>query len=473
MPAAALPSVLDRLARFSARPLLPSWAAAFVLFLEGYASLSVEVIGLRRLVPFAGSNVVVTSIVLAAYLAALAGGYRRGGLVAAATPAERVRSALAWRLALAAALSAFWLSTLAPQLVFATGVPTLWGVVLYSVAGIAPIGWLLAESILFVHRATPVSEATARAGSVFSWSTAGNVAGSLLTALVFFRYLGTGPTGLLVTFGLLGAAAVVSARRLPVGLVAAALLLPFPMLWHDATDMVASNAYADYRIIDVPEDSRRLFSANWDASSADSPEGVALDYIELIEEDACAFSVRSVLVLGGAGQTFGRGRSCGLVVDFVDVDPAQADLAPRFLYGPPAGRLHVADARRFLLDADRRWDAILVDAYTMRHVPPAHLVTVEFVRLARSRLAPGGALYFNLLVSPDAIRFRTRFDRTLRSVFADCEARLVPSPDGWPRLAGVMVLTNLVYRCPLSPLDGDPAIYSDTRPLVAADRFLP
>ena len=84
---------------------------------------------------------------------------------------------------------------------------------------------------------------------------------------------------------------------------------------------------------------------------------------------------------------------------------------------------------------------------------------------------PGGTFYFNLLFYPENYRFRQRFDRTLRSVFADCYAQLARPAAFWPRfetLAG-----NLVYRCALSALDGDRGIYSDSRPLAAADRYLP
>ena len=466
----ALPS-RPGFASFWAMPSLPGWAAGLVLFLEGYASLSVEVIALRRLVPWVGSNVAVTAVVLAVYLAALAGGYSRGGAVAARTRPDRVRLLLGRRLALAAALSAFWLSTLAPQLVFAIGLPALLAVALYSVAGIAPIGWLLAESILFVHRASEPVDPTARAGSVFSVSTVGNVAGSLLTALVFFRYLGTGPTALLVTLALLVAALVACGRRLQVGAVSTALLVPLPMLWHDAVDMVASNAYADYRILPVSGEDSRMFSANLDFSSTDTPDGVGAPYLELLEDGACASAPASVLVLGAGGQSFGRGRDCGLLIDFVDIDPDQQRLVPEFLYGPSRGRFHAADARRFLVDTDRRWDIVFADVYTTRHLPPQHMVTVEFLRLVRSRIVPGGTFYFNLLFYPENYRFRQRFDRTLRSVFADCYAQLARPAAFWPRfetLAG-----NLVYRCALSASDGDRGIYSDSRPLVAADRYLP
>ena len=56
-------------------------------------------------------------------------------------------------------------------------------------------------------------------------------------------------------------------------------------------------------------------------------------------------------------------------------------------------RLHVitADARPFLRRTHTRYDLIIVDAYRPPYVP-FYLATQEFFRLARSRLAPGGAI---------------------------------------------------------------------------------
>ena len=64
-----------------APPLAPA-ALGAILLAEGYASLATEILALRRMVPWAGSAVSVTAVLLVVYLAALAGGYRRGGRLA-------------------------------------------------------------------------------------------------------------------------------------------------------------------------------------------------------------------------------------------------------------------------------------------------------------------------------------------------------------------------------------------------------
>ena len=131
---------------------LPAAALAAILVAEGYASLATEILALRRMVPWAGSAVSVTAVLLAVYLAALAGGYRRGGLLARrGDPRPR----LAVRLAGAGALAAFWLSDLGTLAAFGLPVPPMAQVAAYSVAGIAPVGWLLAESVLLAHACAP------------------------------------------------------------------------------------------------------------------------------------------------------------------------------------------------------------------------------------------------------------------------------------------------------------------------------
>ena len=448
---------------------LPYWAGAIILFLEGYASLSIEVVALRRMVPWAGSNVPVTAILLAAYLGALALGYERGGRIAA--EGTNIRARLGQRLAIAAALSAFWLSGAGPQIVFTSGLPNLVEVTLYSVIGIGPIGWLLAESILLVHKATERPGTSRHAGNIFGLSTAGNVAGALLTALVVLGTIGTAGAAIIISMALIAGALTASTRKVQAGALAAAAVIPMINLWQEATTYVAQTAYANYRIMEIPEEGARMLVINRSAASWESSNGVGWPYTELIEDALCETGGGQVLVLGAAGQTLGRGRDCEMTIEFVDIDPEQKRIGEVFLQEPPKTTLVAADARRYLLDNDRQWDAIVADAYTHESTAPEHLLTVEFFRLARSRITDGGALYLNLIVVPGDRQFRTRVDRTLRSTFAECDTRNARNEPGHWSPIGTRN-ANLVYRCTKSPLDGDRTIYSDSVPKVSIDRKL-
>ncbi len=450
-------------------PLSPV-ALGAVLLAEGYASLGTEVLALRRMAPWAGTSVDVTTILLAAYLAALAGGYRRGGHLARSGD-PRVR--LAPRLALAAAWAAFALSETGTLAATGPPRPPLLQATVYAVVGIAPVGWLLAECVLLAHACSPRREPSATAGRIFALSTAGNVAGALVTTFVLLRFLGTAAATLVLCAALLAAALRVHPRSVPLaaaGVVTAALALD---LWAEATVYVERNAYADYRVVPL-EDGARVLVVNGQRASRHDAEGRGWAYAELLEQTLCEAGETRVLVLGAAGMTIGQGAPCRLDLTFVDLDPAQERLAAGFLDRPPgrAGRFRARDARAFLLADPGGWDALVADAFSNWRSLPRHLLTVEFYRLARQRLRPGGSLYVNHVAYPGETLFLTRAERTLRSVFADCARRATGLPPGRGWHAAASSPRNLLFRCRQSDLDGDRAVYSDALPRADLDRSL-
>ncbi len=441
-----------------------------ILLAEGWASLGTEILALRRMVPWAGSSVDVTTVLITVYLAALAGGYRRGGRLAGrGDPRPR----LALRLAAAAAWAAFWLSEPGILLAFSLPVASLSQTALYSLVGIAPVGWLLAESVLLAHACAPSRDPSETAGGVFSLSTVGNVAGALAATFLLLPTLGVAAATLSVVAAATAAALLASRRHVPVLALLLACCWPALDLWVEATEYVERNAYADYHFVQLDDGARALVVNNQLASRQDS-EDRGFNYAELLERTLCGAEETRVLVLGAAGMTVGRGAPCELEITFVDIDPAQERIAEQFLEVPDgeAGNLIGRDARAFLQDDPGDWAAIVVDAFSNPRSLPRHLLTGEFYRLARSKLRDGGSLYVNHVAYPGEELFLTRAERTLRSVFADCSVRTMDqvAATGWHDEASSS--RNLLFRCRLSELDGDNAIYSDAVPRADLDRSL-
>ncbi len=455
---------------FRGRAALPPAVLGAILVAEGYASLATEILALRRMVPWAGSAVSVTAMLLAVYLAALAGGYRRGGLLARRGD---LRRRLAARLSAAGALAAFWLSDLGTLAAFGLPAPPLAQVAAYSVVGIAPVGWLLAESVLLAHACAPGRNPSETAGGIFALSTAGNVLGALLTTFLLLPGLGTAAASIALVGGLFLAAALASLRSVPAAAAAAMAVFPALDLWVEATRYVERNANADYRIVELG-DGGRMLEVSGQAASRHGPEARGWDYAERIERTLCEAGETRVLVLGAAGMSLGKGAACALDVTFVDIDPAQERIAEQFLEVPAgeAGRFEAGDARAWLRDDAGGWEAIVVDTYSNSRTLPQHLLTAEFYRLARSRLADGGSLYVNQLTWPQDALFRTRAERTLRSVFADCSAWPVGIERGRGWHEAVSDPGNLLFRCRRSEFDGDSAIYTDAVPRADLDRSL-
>lgn len=433
--------------------------ATILLLVEGYCSLAVEMIALRVLAPVAGQSVGVTSIVVTAFLAALALGYRSGGRF----PGD-VREKLGWNLAAAAAWSAFWLSRFGVALAFdATAwLPPLWQVAAYAAAGVGPAAYLLAETVVLLVGSGGRESASEKAGGAFSASTLGNVAGGLLTALVVMQHLGVAAALALVSALLLLAALGAWGRldwRLWAPGVAAAVLAG-GNLAVERNGYVLATAHADYAV-EADADGARHLRVNGQNASREDGNGVGHPYIEWIEDavygDLPDGRRARVLVIGAGGFTFGRGRPVSATdIVYVDVDDRLGEAAGAFLGAPPRSGSYVAmDGRAYLLRHEAAFDAIVLDAYADRTTVPAHLVTREFFGLARSRLAEGGGLYMNLIAPPEPERLATRIERTLRAVFAWCRTHVAGDASRWH---------NLVFACARSGLDGDAAVYSDGGP---------
>lgn len=93
----------------------------------------------------------------------------------------------------------------------------------------------------------------------------------------------------------------------------------------------------------------------------------------------------------------------GVELHVAELVPAVAESAPCFgLNTADTGlNLHVEDGRKFLSQSDDgAYDAILVDAFDKDAGLPKCFKTEEFFNLAKTKLAPGGALSFNLLEFP-------------------------------------------------------------------------
>ena len=449
------------------RPIGPR-AATVLLLVEGYCSLAVEMIALRVLVPVAGQSVAVTSVVVTAFLAALALGYRSGGRF----PGD-VREKVGWNLAAAAAWSAFWLSRFGVALAFdATAwLPPLAQVAVYAAVGVGLAAYLLAETVVLLVGSGGRESASGKAGGAFSASTLGNVAGGLLTALVVMQHLGVAAAlalaSALLLLAALGAWGRLDWRLWSPGVAVA--VLAGGNLAAERNGLALATVHADYAV-DAAADGARYLRVNGQNASREDGNGVGHPYIEWIEDRVYervpgARRLR-VLVVGAGGFTFGRGRpETAADIVYVDVDDRLGEVAGAFLGAPPrSGTYAAVDGRAYLLRREAEFDAIVLDAYADRTTVPAHLVTREFFVLARSRLAEGGALYMNLIVPPGPERLATRIERTLRAVFAWCRGRVVGDPSRWH---------NLVFACARSDLDGDAAVYSDGGPRGETDRPAP
>jgi hypothetical protein len=106
-----------------------------------------------------------------------------------------------------------------------------------------------------------------------------------------------------------------------------------------------------------------------------------------------------------------------LVFHSVEIDPVVVAVA-RELFGvrdTRTFRSYAADGRRFLAEARRPYDVIILDAFDAEASVPKALVSKEFFELLRERLTPHGLLITNFLVH--SRRVYASVLKTMRTVF--------------------------------------------------------
>jgi spermidine synthase len=272
------------------------------------------------------------------------------------------------------------------------------------------------------------------AGRLYAISTVGSLAGTFLASLLLIPLVGTQRTFMLFALALALVAALGAGRRaaylVPLA-VAGLLALPVGLVKDEAGDgrVIAekdtTHQYA--RVIEYAGGERRLELNEGQAVHSVYRPGTVLtgNYWDgmLIEPlAALGRPPRSLAILGnGAGTTaraYGR-YFPATAVDGVEIDGELTALGREYfdLRDRPGLRLFAEDARPFLRRIDRRYDAILVDAYRQPYIP-FYLTTREFFELVRDRLTPGGMVMINIGHPEGSDQLEKVLSATVGSAFA-------------------------------------------------------
>ena len=385
-----------------------------LVFVVGASTLGAEIAAARLMAPFFGASTIVWANTIATVLVALSIGYWLGGRLADKRPhLERlarwvlVASVLLALVPLVAdpfldlSVRAFDDINVGAALGSLLGVLALVAVPVLLLGAVSP--WAIRLSV------DRVEDAGRTAGSLYALSTVGSLLGTFLAALVFVPLVGTQRTFLIFAAAVALVSALALSRRHLLVPAAIAALVALPTGVTKPADGArvleereTEQQYA--RVVELADGERRLelnegqaFHSVWRRDTVLT--GNVWDGYLSTPISVLGRPPRSMAILGnGAGTTV---RAYGELfpqteIDGVEIDGELTELGRRWfgLRERPGVRLHTDDARPFLRRADRRWEAILVDAYRQPYIP-FYLTTREFFRLARDRLERGGVIVVN------------------------------------------------------------------------------
>lgn len=382
-------------------------------FIEGYLSLSTEMLALRKFGPYFGVATPQTSIVVGIFLLFLSLGY---GQTAQAEDRFKLSRNFFW---LALILSLVFLDPVL-ELCFSTAwanfLPGLLRLGLFCLVSVAPLAFLFGRTLPLL---VPNDVAW---GPVLAVSTAGAFLGSVLTPLVWMRFFGVNATIALNLFLCLVVFWITSTRttqRLAtLILVGLGIILN---LWPWRSALVHSNAYGDYEV-DVRGNFKGLIINRSKYESVIYNENTSAWYNE--ELHRLILSQRrplDVLVLGSGGFTLSLKNSHHRY-NYVDIDPEiQKIVATHFNSRAAVENFVGQDAREFLRQTQASYDLIVFDLYRSNGEIPPHLTTLEALQMLKRRLTASGMVALNI---GHRVRFDDPFSRkfrvTLEKVFGHC-----------------------------------------------------
>lgn len=433
--------------------------------------MCLEMMAFRILPPNFGSDLYVWGSIISVFLTALTLGYFFGGIAADRRPHL---AALGGVVLLAGLLVppiphyqqplAEWILGLLPR--------ARWSALPYALLLFGPSTVLLGSVSPFAVRLSSrdVTQVGNVAGRLYALSTAGSIVGTLFTAFYWIDVAGIHAITACVGWALVGlgalllAVALARAGKLVRGarpaIACAALLLPSAAR---AQGRVVFHQDTMYHHIAV-EDSGAWRELKFDRASqsgmlrSDPLRGMYAYTDGFHLASLYRPELKRALFIGGGAATGPkqfRAFYPGVQVDVVEIDPAVIAAARRFFSFRPDARTTVTirDGRRFLMTTANQYDAIIVDAYYADSIP-FQVTTVEFMRLLKRRLNPGGVAIFNVigsLTGSNSQLVRSEY-KTIGQAFRSCAVFPILEPGEQPHDYSLSDVRNVLLVATEQPL---------------------
>lgn len=385
-----------------------------IAFGSGAAVMAMELIISRILTPVFGSSTYTWGSLIGLVLTGLSLGYFLGGRIADKDPKFKKICAIIFSAGLyivfipfiAPGVLGFTLTAL-PQnqfsSLFATFILVFFPTTLLGF--VSPYVIKLGTEAL--HKVGNIS------GTLYSISTAGSIFGTFLTIFVLIptmdvRTVLFGVGVVLMIISLLG---LKTAPKIITVAVIIILFTPSSSLVtgfmpHIGTLVIEKETpYSHLDVVD--SDNTRTMYLNGLRHSQmdkDNPNDLLLTYSKYFHLGQLFNpQLEKILFVGGGGFSGPKNfleTYPDSLIDVVEIDPDVIEAAKTYFFLKDNPRLKIfnEDARTFLMDSDKKYDLIILDAYAADYVP-FHLLTQEYFQILNNHLEPGGVVVSNLIGS--------------------------------------------------------------------------
>ena len=406
--------------------------ALFVVFILGYTNFSFELIILRQLVNFIGSNTLIISVIMSTILMFLSVGYYIGSIVKFSK--YPIRKMICFTLLLltmwymfscfyySSNLFFFLISKITREhlvLVFAYSF-------LFLIIPSLGVGFLTSVLGRVLHHYN--SDYT---GRFMATDTIGSVIGSLVTTLLIMPFLGISYAVVLLII-MTAFLICLLGRKKDILLNTIIFILcsvcAFTIRYFESTAvngiLIKDDAVSRLEIIQQDGGQSVMMRINGQPASKISENSdlmfkyvnfINKNFIDNLNDD----KVYQILVLGAGGFTIGLNDKKNQYT-FLDIEKNLKKIAEEFFLPDPLSenkQFMAQDAYLYMINTKQQYDIIIVDVYSSLHNIPEHFVTVDFFKKIKDHLSKNGIMLANIITSPSfENKFAKRIDNTLRQV---------------------------------------------------------
>ncbi len=459
-------------------PNLKRSTLVFLIFLNGYVSLSLELAVLRQLSFYVGSSAVITSIIMAIFLGFMSCGYFIGESQKISN--TKIAKILNINFMIIAGLSVFAASfpliTQYFSWMYIGGITSgAMQTFVYSLIFLSMGPFLFGLNTTLMSRMLHAYDKNCT-GNIMAWDTIGSVFGSIATTLLLMPFIGVNYTVVLITI-LSAIGALMLYRRwwvwgVCISVVCLSAVINSNTYQKNKFGIIINNANSTISVEQI-EDTKILYMNGLAMSIYDSKYESTAPYVNYLNNNFIYNMPQdkeyNILVLGAGGFTLGINDTRNKYT-FVDIERTLKDVSEKHFLNKKLTEnktFIVDDASQFLKNTNEQYDFILLDVYSNSYQVPESLITVEFMERLKARIAPNGIIAMNMIVSPEFHdKYSRVFDNTFHHVFPHNTSRqIIDSFNPWNHIYGAL---NVIYT--YHNIDNDGRVYTINKTPVIYDR---
>lgn len=391
-----------------------------VVFISGALVMIFEIVGSRILAPYIGTSTYIWTSLIGVILGSLSLGYWLGGKMADRKPNLQFLAGIMFLggafLSLTILLQNIVLSIISISTLRLEIKSIIAALILFAPASVL-FGFVTPYAVRL--KMQNVDDAGKTVGRLYALSTVGSILGTFLAGFFLLPFVGSIRTLYLLAGILFALSLLLAPFKITTTNLFAIILFPGAISFSEIYTYAMFQSY-EMRDFDTQYNRLQVYRSE-DIETKKPMRVLATDPLSaqsamFLESDELALNYtryyhllrhfkpdfQTTLIIGGAAYSFPKNylrTYPDKQIDVVEIDPGITQIARDYfrLEDNPNLKIFHQDGRIFLNQNEKKYDVILVDAFTSIYSVPFQLTTIEAVRKINASLKDDGVVILNLI----------------------------------------------------------------------------